>query len=172
MKNEQHCFSSSFREKVIEHLFVGELLKISWQRGHSLEISHPEVDNQGYDLILELNRTIRHLQLKASYSKGKTVRQKISLSLGKKSSGCVVWIYFDADSLALGPFMYFGGNAGCPLPDISHFKTAKHEKGDSSGYKADRPNIKVVNKGMFERHDSIVKLYDRLFYANNSRSQP
>jgi len=44
---EQHYLKSSFREKLIEHLFIGELLKLSWlEGGCALEIAKPEVDNQ------------------------------------------------------------------------------------------------------------------------------
>ena len=48
----QHYLHSSFREKLIEHLLMGGLLKRSWTRGDcSLEISRPEVDRTGYDLV-------------------------------------------------------------------------------------------------------------------------
>lgn len=41
----QHSHHSSFREKLIEHLLIGELLMYSWRkRDCSLEISRPEVD--------------------------------------------------------------------------------------------------------------------------------
>ncbi len=50
----QHSENSSYREKLIEHLFVAELLKLSWLHHHfSLEVAKPEVDNAGYDLIAE-----------------------------------------------------------------------------------------------------------------------
>jgi len=163
MKKEQHYLSSSFREKIIEHLFVGELLKISWQEGHSLEISRPEVDNHGYDLIIESNGILRHVQLKTSYSGAKASRQKVSIALAAKISGCVIWIYFNEDSLNLGPFLFLGGNGGEPLLDISRFKIAKHEKHDAQGNRAERPNIRSVNKGHFEKFDSIHKLYHKLF---------
>ncbi|HEX6372902.1 MAG TPA: hypothetical protein VF006_28525 [Longimicrobium sp.] len=46
----------------------------------------------------------------------------INLRLAERPSGCVVWIWFDPDTLALGPFYWFGGAAGEPLPDIAGFK--------------------------------------------------
>ncbi len=47
-------------------LFIGELLKISWaSKKCDLEFAKPEVDNAGYDLILEANGIIRHVQLKS-----------------------------------------------------------------------------------------------------------
>ena len=71
----KHSEHSSYREKLVEHLFVGELLKLSWQSGDcALEIASPEVDNSGYDLIAEQNGIVRHIQLKASYVGGKTAR--------------------------------------------------------------------------------------------------
>ena len=92
----QHFLSSSFREKLIEHLFISELLKLSWQKSDcSLEISKPEVDNRGYDLIAEQNGIIRHIQLKASHIEAKASMQKVHLALASKPSGCVIWIYFD-----------------------------------------------------------------------------
>jgi hypothetical protein len=85
------------------------------------------------------------------------------MDLTKKPSGCVVWIYFDSETLELGPFLFFGGMAGEPLPDISGFSTAKHTKGNAEGVKAKRPKIRVVNKGNFVTYSNIPELYNELF---------
>ena len=63
----------------------------------------PQVDDAGYDLLLESNGIARHLQLKASFHGSRTARQNIRLELAKKPSGCVVWILFDTKTLGLGP---------------------------------------------------------------------
>lgn len=64
----KHTNHSSFREKLIEHIFVGEILKLSWLQGDcAIEIARPEVDNSGYDLIAEHLGLIRHIQLKSSF---------------------------------------------------------------------------------------------------------
>ena len=163
----KHSEHSSYREKLIEHLFVGELLKLSWLNGDcQLEVAKPEVDNSGYDIIAEANRVVRHIQLKASYIGGKTSRQKVHVKLTEKPSGCIVWIYFNEDTLELGPFYYFGGNPGEPLPDIEGAKVARHTKGDQDGYKAERPNIRELNKGMFARFESVKAIYSALFSNN------
>ena len=121
---DQHTDNSSFREKLIEHLFVGELLKLSWQNGDcSLRVAKPEVDNSGYDLIIEAHGIVRHVQLKASYDGGKTTRQKVHLRLGEKPSGCVIWIIFNEETLDLGPFYFFGGKAGERLPSLQDVAT-------------------------------------------------
>jgi hypothetical protein len=162
----KHTVHSSYREKLIEHLFVGELLKISWLRDCQLEIAKPEVDNSGYDIIIEDNSVVRHVQLKASFLGGKTSRQKIHMKLCGKPSGCVVWIYFDENTLELGPFYFLGGKPGEPLPNIDNAKVARHTKGDLDGYKAERPNIRELNKGSFTKIDTVQEVYNALFDIN------
>lgn len=161
---DQHYLHSSFREKLIEHLFVGELLKLSWGQGScSLEVAKPEVDNQGCDLIVEDKGIIRHIQLKAAHLNAATTRQKIHVGLAKKPSGCVVWICFNEKTLELGPFLFFGAAPGYPLPDISDFRVAKHTRANAEGFKAERQDIRVVSKGQFRRFETISELYGGLF---------
>lgn len=160
----QHTENSTYREKLIEHLFVAELLKLSWLQHHcSLEIAKPEVDNSGYDLILEAMGVVRHLQLKTSVIGSKTAVQKIHTKLVEKPSGCVIWIYIEEKTLALGPFLFFGAEAGKPLPSLIDRKIAKHTKGNKDGVKAERPSIRVIPKGSFTRIQSFENLYERLF---------
>jgi len=160
----QHTENSSYREKLIEHLFVAELLKLSWlHHGCSLEVAKPEVDNAGYDLIVEAFGLVRHVQLKTSVVGGKTANQKVHSKLSEKPSGCVVWIYFDEKTMRLGPFLYFGAEAGKPLPSLDERKIAKHTKGNKDGVKAERPNIRVLPKGCFKKIESIEDIYAQLF---------
>jgi hypothetical protein len=167
MMRNQHFENSSFREKLIEHLFISELLKLSWKAGScTLEVAKPEVDYQGYDIIAEENGIVRHIQLKAAHRNARVALQKVHTALADKPSGCVVWIYFSEDTLELGPFLFFGGPAGEPLPDISDMRVARHTKGNAQGVKAERLRIRVVNKGQFTRYDSIEVLYEVLFGAS------
>jgi hypothetical protein len=97
-----HSESSSFREKLVEHLFVGEVLRHLWLHGVvSAEFLRPEVDCGGYDLVIACNSIIRHIQLKSSHSKAKTAKQHINIRLAEKPSGCVVWVIFDESTLDL-----------------------------------------------------------------------
>ena len=162
--SKKHSLHSSYREKLIEHLFVSELLKLSWQSGDcSLEIAKPEVDNKGYDLIAEAGGVVRHVQLKASHVGSTTRSQKIHVALAEKSSGCVVWIYFNEEDLSLGPFLFHGGEAGQPLPSLDGLKVARHTKANADGYKAERPDVRVVPRSAFEVIGRIDDLYDALF---------
>lgn len=164
MTKEHHFRFSTFREKLIEHLFLGELLRLSWQRGEcSLEVAKPEVDSRGYDVIIERDGVVRHVQLKASSRGAATSRQTIHVGLAGKPAGCVIWIQFVPETLELGPFLFFGSPAGQPLPDISRLGIARHTKGDAQGYKAERPDLRVVPKSHFFRLDTLDQVFAALF---------
>jgi len=162
--SSHHAVHSSFRENLIEHLFIAELLKESWLRKEcTLEVAKPEVDNAGYDLIAESPSCVRHIQLKTTKIGGKTPAQKVHTKLAEKSSGCVVWIFFDEKEWALGPFRFFGSAAGKSLPSLNEFKIAKHTKGNKDGDKTKRPNIRVIPKSNFDYFESFKDLFDQLF---------
>jgi hypothetical protein len=160
----QHVENSSYRERLLEHLFIGELLRLAWASGDcALEISKPEVDRSGYDLIAEANGFIRHIQLKATFVGSSTKSQKVHISLGAKPSGCVVLIHFDEETLSLGPYRYFGASPGEPLPSLLNHKVAKHTKANAQGVKAERPNIRTIQNSAFTKIDTIQQLYSQLF---------
>src|SRR5690606_7997942 len=106
------------------------------------------------DLVLESDRFLRHVQLKSSHRNATTSTVNVHTRLADKTSGCVIWIQFDAISLDLGPFQWFGGLPGRPLPALPD-RTARHTKGDSTGYKAERPHLRVVPRAKFTPLASI-----------------
>lgn len=161
---QRHSLRSSHREALLEHLLAGEIMKRLWLRGDwRLEVLKPQVDDSGYDIVLEANRVVRHIQLKASFRGSKVRVAKVNALLADKPSGCVVFMWFDADTLALGPFAFFGGAPAETLPDLANLKVGRHTKGDAQGVKAERPNIRVVPLARFERLADIDALVVRLF---------
>jgi hypothetical protein len=158
-----HSTRSSHREALLEHLFAGEVMKHLWQRGDwRLEVLKPQVDDSGYDLVLEANSIVRHVQLKSSF-RGSTVRDtNVNMLLSGKPSGCVVFVWFDKETLDLGPFLFFGGSPGQPLPDLG-MKIGKHTKANAHGMKSERPNIRTVPLSKFERLVTIEQVVRRLF---------
>jgi hypothetical protein len=160
----QHSVHASYRESLLEHLFSGELLKLSWQQHDcGLEIAKPEVDNSGYDLIAECYGVLRHIQLKSSHITSATSRQKTHVKLADKASGCLVWIVFNEERLTFSHFLFYGGSAGEALPSMDNLPTAKHTKGNKDGVKLERANIRVINKGQFQRLNTIEEVFDKLF---------
>jgi len=159
-----HSEHSSYREKLLEHLFIGDVLRHLWCHGvMTAEFLRPEVDSGGYDLVIACNGIIRHIQLKSSHHGAKTARQNVNVRLAEKPSGCVVWVAFDPKTLAIGPFFWFGGQPGEKLPDTRSFPVAKHTRGNAHGVKAARPNIRVLNRAAFEQIASLPELVTRLF---------
>jgi hypothetical protein len=163
MSQSAHFLESGIREKLIEHLFVGDLLRCLWRQGiRDIEVLRAEVDRAGYDLVLEAGGVLRHIQVKTSYRGSKTARVGINTGLATKPGGCVIWIWFDPDTMDLGPFLWFGGEPGKPLPPLGD-RVGKHSKGDSTGNKAARPKIRLILKGQFSTLSSMAEVAQALF---------
>ena len=164
----KHSEHSAYREKMIEHLFIGELLKLSWQKGDcDLEIARAEVDNSGYDIIAEKNGVIRHIQLKSSYEGSAMNPVKVQTRLMDKPSGCVIWIIFVEDTIELKEFLFLEVAARKGMIDIFDCPVAKHTKGDKDGAKKERINLRKVSKGKFNPYKSIEEIYDKLFSSKS-----
>ena len=162
--DEQHFLKSSFRERLIEHLFIGQLLTVSWLFDNAyLEVAKPEIDSQGYDIVLENRGVIRHVQIKASKLDARARAQNVHVALASKPSGCVIWVYFDETTLNLGPYYVFGNDAGMPLPSIEHLPIARHTKGDAQGVKHERPQIRRVKRSLFRKVEDVQSVYEWLF---------
>lgn len=158
-----HSSASSVREQALFHLLLGELMAARWRQGrHDIEVLKSEVDRGGYDIVLEANGLLRHVQLKSSFS-GSSVRHvTVSTRLLEKPSGCVIWLEVDQRTLAVARYFWFGGQPGSRLPDLGS-KVSRHTRGDSSGQKLERPMHRDVGKTSFEVLSGVDELLIRLF---------
>lgn len=154
------------REKMIEHIFLGELSRCLWQRGLFAEVLRPESDFAGYDLVLECRSILRHIQLKASYRDAATDEVSVQTKLASKPSGCVIWLTFDPVTIALGPFLWFGGAPGMPLPPLGG-RIPRHSRANSQGIKAERTGHRRIKKASFRALPSISAVADALFFPAN-----
>jgi hypothetical protein len=164
--SDSNTYRSSYREAVIEHLFIGELMRLLWLKGIAdFEVLQPEVDDSGYDLVVEANGCTRHIQLKSSFQGASTKQVKASIKLATKPSACIIWILFDRDTMALGPFLWFGAAPRKPLPSIAQFPLAKHTRANASGVKKARPNQRAIPRSQFTEIPDFESLLARLFGA-------
>ena len=162
---------SSYREMLLEHLFAGDVMRHVWLSGvKRLEVLKPQVDHGGYDMVLEGNAIVRHVQLKATFRGSKVARFNINTGLALKPSGCVIVLLFDPETLELGPFLWFGGPPRTPLPDLERYPVAKHTKGNAQGIKLARPNHRVVPRSKFESVASIPAIAEKLFGSLSKRA--
>lgn len=171
--DNNHSLLSSYREMLIEHLFSGEVMRHAWLSGiKRLEILKPQVDDGGYDLVLEANTVVRHVQLKATFRGSSVRRFNVNAGLSGKPSGCVVCVMFEESTLELGPYYWFGATPGAPLPNLEKFPVAKHTKGNAKGVKKLRPNIRTVPLSVFEPLPDVAHLAQRLFGRPANRTPP
>ncbi len=88
-----------YLENIIEHGFLSELLEHYWfAHRRRVEVIRPDVDGGGYDLVLEANRRVRHVQLKGRYRKASGPKVvKVHSRLRDHWDPCVIWIFWDWD---------------------------------------------------------------------------
>src|ERR1700682_6383953 len=144
-----HSADSRLREPARGHVFLGQLLTFMWQSGtRDIEVLKSEVDRGGYDVVLESNGVIRHVQLKSSFRGSKVREADVSTKLLRKPGGCILWLEFDRESLAIERYYWFGSKAGNALPDLGE-RISRHSKGNSEGEKNERPIHRVLTRGRF-----------------------
>ena len=158
-----HFLHSTLRERIVEHVFVGDALRRLWQRGVTdVEVLRSEFDAGGYDLVMSHGKIVRHIQFKTSIAGGKAASIKASLKLLDKPSGCVIWIMVTPE-LKLDSYRWLGGPPGDPLPDIRNMRVAKHTKANAKGKKGERPDQRIIPRSRFDSLGSLDEVLERLF---------
>jgi len=161
--SDPNTYRSRHREKVVEHLLVGEILRELWCREcTNVDVLKPEVDAAGYDVVFSYRGITRHVQLKASTLGSKTASQNIGGDLSLHPSGCVAWALVD-QQLRFNHFLWFGGVPGQPLPDLTSFRSARHSRANSQGVKGFRLNTRVIPRASFEKVQDVGGLIEKLF---------
>jgi hypothetical protein len=158
-----HSTHSSTREKALEHIFLGDLLRALWRMGlHDVEILRPEIDRNGYEFVIGCNGIRRSIQLKTTRKGGKAQAVTVNCRLATEPSGCVIWIAFDEHTLQLGPFLWLGNPSGAKLQELGD-KVAKNTRGNKDGIKPARPGHRVVSKRRFTQFEDMHQLATTLF---------
>ena len=94
----------------------------------------------------------------------KAASQPIQESLGDHPSGCIVWIRLN-DDLTFDHFLWFGGEPGQPMTDLTTFKRAKHSRANAQGVKKERVQTRTVPKSAFDKLPDMAALVGTLFGA-------
>ena len=126
-----------------------------------LEVLRPEVDSGGYELALEFRGLTRHMQLKSSFIGARRSEVTANVKLLDRPSACILWIFFDPNTLLLGPFLWFGGAPGEKMPLLGE-KIARHTKPNAMLKKADRPAHRVIAKSRFTTLETIDQVIQKL----------
>ena len=154
---ELHSTHSTLRERIVEHVFVGEALRSLWRRGIvDVEVLRAEFDAHGYDLVIARGGVVRHIQFKTGTA-AKPGDVSIQVSLGDKPSGCVLWIHV-TDGLDLGPFFWFGSPPGEPLPPIGAYQVPHRATHNSQRVRPLRAKHRLIPKAQFQRLDTVEEV--------------
>lgn len=169
MVDPREFWFSRDREKMLEHIFLGELTREAWfRRRTTVEILRSEVDSSGYDLVLEQGSAVRHVQLKASRANVRRASQPVNVRLSQKVGGCVVWILYDPEASG-GSFSLeyrFFGREPHDAIDLEPFELGRQTRRNAYRVKPPRPSIRLVPRSRFEPPVDIHGLYDKLFPAS------
>ena len=108
--------NSVLRERIVEHLFVGEALRLLWRRNITdVEVLRSEIDAGDYDLVMSRGKIVRHIQFKTMTVGGKAADVSIGHKLAAKPGGCVIWTLV-TPGLDLQSYRWFGGAPDEPRP--------------------------------------------------------
>lgn len=168
---DMHSIHSTLRERIVEHVFVGEALRTLWRRGITdVEVLRSEFDAHGYDLVMGRGTIVRHIQFKTGI-RNKPAAVSVGRALATKPSGCVIWISVSLD-LSLGPYWWFGGAPGEPLPDLTGFASPKRIGRRETGERPLRINHSKVPSAEFRRLDTLDEVLETLFGPLPNESAP
>lgn len=120
------------------------------------------MDRGGYDVVLESNGVIRHVQLKSSFRGSKVREVDVSMKLLRKPGGCILWLEFDRETLAIERFYWYGAPPGMPLPQLG-IRMSLHSKANSQGQKKERPGHRVLAKRDLQTLADISEVVGKLF---------
>lgn len=158
--DDRHFTHSTLRERIVEHVFIGELLRTLWRRGIAdVEMLRPEFDAHGYDIVMSRGAIVRHIQLKTQAA-GKV---SVGRTLAEKPSGCVLWLGLNRATLELGPYLWFGELPGKPLPDISKYPNPLRPTHNAVGVRPPRLKHHSIPSKAFEVLLTLDQVAERLF---------
>jgi hypothetical protein len=162
MDTMAHYEHSTLRERIVEYVFVGDALRTLWRRGVvDAEVLRSDFDAHGYDLVMARGRIVRHIQFKTGTS-SKPGNVSVAQALAEKPSGCVIWIRV-SDDLDMGPFFWFGGAPGEPLPPIAHYSSPLRATHNKNGVRPPRQNHRLVPSREFQGLETLDAVLEMLF---------
>lgn len=116
--------TSAARDTRLHRLAVeilsAELLRCLWTRGRrDVELLRPAVGGGAAELVVSAGGVTRHVHVLTTARGERASRQEVPTALEEAPSGCVIWAEVEPETLALGPFLWFGGAPGAPLPPLA-----------------------------------------------------
>jgi len=167
---DPHAVHSVLREKIVERVFTGDLLRHLWRLGrYDVEVLYSDFDAYGYDIVVSVGKVLRHVQLKVGV-RASPVRVALSTRLAKKPSACAIWISIDR-TLAIQGYWWFGNEPEHQIPNMDEFTVANRVTRNKDGLRPVRLAHKIVPDKAWVRVDRIEDIIVRLF-GNDTAPPP
>lgn len=162
MNVESNYLYSTLRERIVEHVFVGDALRELWRSGvYDVEVLRSEFDAHGYDLVMSRGKIVRHIQFKTG-TQNRPAKVSLSKALVEKPSGCVIWIKL-GPKLEMGPYYWLGGAPGQPLIAITQYPNSRRVTPNKTGVRPVRKNHFDVPGSAFVARNSLSEILENLF---------
>ncbi|WP_449473964.1 hypothetical protein [Sphingobium chungangianum] len=143
---------------MLEYHLSGAVTSELLLRDQPFELLRTDCDRDGYDLVIEANGIIRHVQLKGQVLGGAAREVTAHVNLAIKPSACIIWMTYDPLTMRPVSYRFFGNPPGEKIPPLGD-RIATH----SRGKKKQRPDHRVIFARRFEKIGGLEELVDRLF---------
>jgi len=142
--------NSKVIENVLEHGFISDISCELLRRKNPqiLDVLRADVDRNGIDLVLSVDATTHHIQMKARVTKPLATSYDIADLIWSNSSGCVIWIIYDGSTMK--PISYY--LLGVPLAPLLSFPASTRSK-----------HRKIWTRNANHKKLSLTELTDILF---------
>jgi predicted Rossmann-fold nucleotide-binding protein len=160
---------SRYVENVLKHAFVAQLASEVWARDPfaNLQVYNSEVDDSGFDIVLQLGSHVRYVQLKQTRNDKVPRSSSVRLSFAVMPGSCVVLMSHSIDKLHLTHYRFWGAGPSEPMQSIAALKATKSPiRRDTEGKRKLRTNYRDVPVGQFKGPLNTGELLDLLFPSN------
>jgi hypothetical protein len=157
---------SSHVENVLRHAFLAELAGEVWRDdpNEPLGISKAEVDDSGYDLVLERNGTIRRVQMKHAHEQKTPKSFSVRVEFATYPGSCIVVISHTLSDLKPASYSFYGGGPDEEMPYIEAHRTTKSPvRRGADGKRKLRVNYRDVPFSRFKNGLPMRQLLQELF---------
>jgi hypothetical protein len=163
---------SSHVENVLRHAFLAELAGEVWRDdpNEPLGISNAEVDDSGYDVVLERSATIRRVQLKQHHQDKAPRAFSVRVEFATYAGSCVVAIAHSLVDLKPTSYSFYGGGPDESMPYIEAHRTTKAAgRRTAEGTRVLRLKYRDVPFSRFKKNLSMRQLIAELFPGSGVR---
>jgi hypothetical protein len=166
---------SSHVENVVRHAFLAELAGEVWRDDphEPLGISNAEVDDAGYDLVLERDATIRRIQLKQAHDKKIPKKFSVRVEFATHPGSCIVVVAHSLLDLKPTSYSFYGSAPTEPMPYVeAHRTTAAPGRRKADGSRILRIRYRDVPFSRFKKNLSMRQLIRELFPGSGLHTTP